>query len=240
MKLVYTAIGGGARAPTRSPGAAPEVRKAVLTINMTHRASGAASPSRPSRRSCARRWWCCQARVKVGLGAQREIRAGAGRRRRPRARRARRAGGARAAQHPRHRRGDLHRQPGAARADRAARLRARRRTWGVTSQAIADTLRIATNGDYDQGLPKMNLSQRQVPVVVKLADDARADLELLARLPVPARAGRCRCPTSPRWRSIPARPRSPATTGCATSTSRSSSTACRSARSRRPRSNCPR
>jgi multidrug efflux pump subunit AcrB len=60
---------------------------------------------------------------------------------------------------------------------------------GVTSQAIADTLRVATTGDYDQGLAKLNLAQRQVPVVVKLRADARADLELIARLPVPGARG---------------------------------------------------
>ena len=38
----------------------------------------------------------------------------------------------------------------------------------VTSAAIADTLRIATAGDYDQGLAKLNFSQRQIPVVVRL------------------------------------------------------------------------
>ena len=66
---------------------------------------------------------------------------------------------------------------------------ARAADLGVTSQSIADTLRIATSGDYDQGLPKLNLSQRQVPVVVKLADDARADIDLLSRLPVPGARG---------------------------------------------------
>ena len=37
---------------------------------------------------------------------------------------------------------------------------------GVTSTAIGETLRIATAGDYDNALPKLNLSQRQVPIVV--------------------------------------------------------------------------
>ena len=60
---------------------------------------------------------------------------------------------------------------------------------GVTSAAIADTLRIATSGDYDQGLAKLNLSQRQVPVVVKLRDDARRDVDLLSRLAVPGTHG---------------------------------------------------
>jgi multidrug efflux pump subunit AcrB len=66
---------------------------------------------------------------------------------------------------------------------------ARAADLGVTSSAIGDTLRIATSGDYDQSLPKLNLSQRQVPVVVKLADDARTDLELLSSLAVPGARG---------------------------------------------------
>jgi multidrug efflux pump subunit AcrB len=55
---------------------------------------------------------------------------------------------------------------------------------GVTSAAIAETLRIATVGDYESALPKLNLSQRQVPIVVKLDTAARQDLEVLGRLPV--------------------------------------------------------
>jgi multidrug efflux pump subunit AcrB len=40
-----------------------------------------------------------------------------------------------------------------------------------------------------QGLAKLNLAQRQVPVVVRLPASARQDLELLARLPVPGAKG---------------------------------------------------
>ena len=58
----------------------------------------------------------------------------------------------------------------------------------MTSAAIADTLRIATAGDYDQGLAKLNLAQRQVPVVVRLPASAREDLELLAACRCPVRA----------------------------------------------------
>lgn len=60
---------------------------------------------------------------------------------------------------------------------------------GVTSAAIADTLRIATVGDYDSALPKMNLPQRQIPIVVKLAESARQDLDVLSRLAVPGAKG---------------------------------------------------
>jgi len=60
---------------------------------------------------------------------------------------------------------------------------------GVTSAAIGDTLRIATVGDYDTALSKLNLSQRQIPVVVKLDSNARQDLDLLGRLTVPGVKG---------------------------------------------------
>ena len=60
---------------------------------------------------------------------------------------------------------------------------------GVTSAAIGETLRIATAGDYDIALPKLNLSQRQVPIVVKLEEGARQDLRVLERLTVPGSRG---------------------------------------------------
>ena len=60
---------------------------------------------------------------------------------------------------------------------------------GVTSASIADTLRIATAGDYDQNIAKLNLSQRQIPIVVKLPPAARQDLSLLERLTVPGKYG---------------------------------------------------
>ena len=63
---------------------------------------------------------------------------------------------------------------------------ARAADLGVTSAAIGETLRIATLGDYDVALPKLNLSERQVPIVVKLADSARRDLSVLERLSVPS------------------------------------------------------
>ncbi len=66
---------------------------------------------------------------------------------------------------------------------------ARAAELGVTSASMAETLRIATVGDYDQFLPKLNLAQRQVPVVVKLDTDARQDLNALSRLTVPGSKG---------------------------------------------------
>lgn len=66
---------------------------------------------------------------------------------------------------------------------------ARAAELGVTSAAIADTLRIATAGDFDQDLAKLNLSQRQVPIMVKLRPDARRDVKVLKRLAVPGTHG---------------------------------------------------
>ncbi len=66
---------------------------------------------------------------------------------------------------------------------------ARAADLGVTSAAIGETLRIATMGDYNVALPKLNLAQRQVPIMVKLADSARQDLDLLGRLTVPGARG---------------------------------------------------
>ncbi len=63
---------------------------------------------------------------------------------------------------------------------------ARAADMGVTTAAIAETLRIATIGDYDWSLPKLNLAQRQVPVVVRLSADGRSDLSVLERLAVPS------------------------------------------------------
>lgn len=60
---------------------------------------------------------------------------------------------------------------------------------GVTAAAIGDTVRVATAGDYDQSLAKLNLPERQIPIRVRLPLSARQDLELLARLQVPGKAG---------------------------------------------------
>ncbi|WP_296404474.1 efflux RND transporter permease subunit [Psychrobacter sp.] len=61
---------------------------------------------------------------------------------------------------------------------------------GVTTQGIADTLRIATLGDYEQRLSKLNLDTRQVPIVVRLTDKAKDNISQLSDLYVPtSRAG---------------------------------------------------
>jgi multidrug efflux pump subunit AcrB len=191
VQMVYTAIGAGsAGGDPFAPQGAPEVRKAVLTINMTHR------EQRPGLSKQAIEAQLRDAlaalpgvRIKVGLGSSVEkytvVLAG--------------EDGRVLAQHAQQVERELRTLPGIGAVTSSASLVrpelvvrpdfARAADLGVTSAAIADTLRIATAGDYDQALAKLNLSQRQVPVVVKLADAARADLDTLRRLPVPGARG---------------------------------------------------
>lgn len=57
---------------------------------------------------------------------------------------------------------------------------------GVNAADIADTLRVATVGDYDKALAKMNFDSRQLPIVVKLPEQDKQSLGDLLRLYVPA------------------------------------------------------
>ncbi len=60
---------------------------------------------------------------------------------------------------------------------------------GVSAASIGDTLRVATAGDYDQDLSKLNLPERQVPIRVRLPESARHDIGVLERLSVPGKHG---------------------------------------------------
>jgi multidrug efflux pump subunit AcrB len=68
------------------------------------------------------------------------------------------------------------------RADRAAEL-------GVTTSAISQATRIATSGDITNNLSKLNLPDRQIPIRVRLNDNARKDIEQIKLLQVPSRFG---------------------------------------------------
>ena len=56
---------------------------------------------------------------------------------------------------------------------------------GVTTQDIATTLRVATVGDYEQSLSKLNLDTRQIPIVIRLPDVAKQNVSQLEGLYVP-------------------------------------------------------
>ena len=68
-------------------------------------------------------------------------------------------------------------------AEEAARL-------GVTSQALAQILRVATIGDIDANVAKFSEGERRIPVRVRLPEDARSDLATLGQLEVPTLDGK--------------------------------------------------
>ena len=56
---------------------------------------------------------------------------------------------------------------------------------GVTSQALAQVLRIATIGDIDAASAKFSEGERRIPIRVRLPKGARTDLQTLGELQVP-------------------------------------------------------
>ena len=60
---------------------------------------------------------------------------------------------------------------------------------GVTTQALSQTIRIATLGDIAQNSAKFSLADRQVPITVSLSENSRRDLTTLENLPVPTTSG---------------------------------------------------
>jgi len=60
---------------------------------------------------------------------------------------------------------------------------------GVTTVALSEAVRIATLGDIDQNSAKFSLSDRQVPIRVSIAEDARRDIATIQNMPVPTDSG---------------------------------------------------
>jgi multidrug efflux pump subunit AcrB len=189
VKSVYTTIGGGAAGTDPfAPGGAAESRKATLTVLLADRGE---RPRKQGIENNIRKALenLPGVRSKVGLGGSGEKYVLALTGEDPVAL----AAAASALEK------DLRTVPGLGSVASSASLVrpevtvrpdfARMADLGVTSSSIGETLRIATVGDYDSALPKLNLSQRQVPIVVRLADDARSDLGSLERLMVPGARG---------------------------------------------------
>ncbi len=186
VKMVYTAIGGGAAGSDPfAPRGASEVRKATLTINLTPRKQrGGVTKQEVEGQLRQLLAELPGVQVKVGFGGSSEkyvlVLAS--------------ENGPLLSAHGQKVERELRSIPGIGNVTTTASLVrpelvirpdfAKMADLGVTSAAIADTLRIATAGDYDQGLAKLNLAQRQIPIVVKLPAMARQDLGLLSRLTV--------------------------------------------------------
>ncbi len=62
-------------------------------------------------------------------------------------------------------------------------------SMGVSTAALSQTIRIATIGDIDQNAAKFSLSDRQVPIRVRLSEDARRSISTIQNLPVPTSSG---------------------------------------------------
>ena len=70
----------------------------------------------------------------------------------------------------------------APKAEEAARL-------GVSPDAMATIVRVATVGDIDANVAKFNEGERRIPIRVRLPQDARADVQRIAALRVPTASG---------------------------------------------------
>jgi multidrug efflux pump subunit AcrB len=60
---------------------------------------------------------------------------------------------------------------------------------GVTTAALSHAVRIATLGEIEQNSAKFSLTDRQVPIRVSVAEDARRDISLIENMPVATTAG---------------------------------------------------
>lgn len=60
---------------------------------------------------------------------------------------------------------------------------------GVTTAALSQTIRIATLGEIEQNAARFSLSDRQIPIVVRLSEEARTDFRTIENLPVPLASG---------------------------------------------------
>jgi multidrug efflux pump subunit AcrB len=191
VKLVYSAIGGGTSGGDPfQPRGAGDVRKATLTLNLTARKDRPGVKKQEIEAQLRRALEALPgARVTVGLGGSAEkyqlVLAG--------------EDGPALLAHAEKIAHELRTIPGIGNVTSTSSLvrpelvvrpnAAKAADLGVSTAAIGETLRVATLGDYDQSLAKLNLSQRQLPVVVRLPASARQDADLIARLPVPGARG---------------------------------------------------
>lgn len=189
IKSVFSSIGGGSSGDAFAPGAAAEARRAVLTLTTTHRNDRHESMADIESRIRANIADIPGARFNVGppdtgvkmqlvLRSEDPVALSAAAKKVERELRSLKGIGNVSST------ASLVRPEIIVRPDSA-----RAADLGVTAASIGETVRVATAGDYDMNLPKLNLSERQVPILVKLPDAVRADLSALERLMVPGRNG---------------------------------------------------
>jgi multidrug efflux pump subunit AcrB len=189
VKSVFSSIGGGSSGDAFAPGAAAEARRAVLTLTTSHRDQRSTSMAAIEAQLRRKLSDVAGARFTVGppdtgvkmqLVLQSEDPVALLATARQVERELRGLKGV----------GNVQSSASLVRPEIIVRPDpARAADLGVTAAAIGETVRVATAGDYDTSLSKLNLSERQVPIRVKLPDAVRADLAALARLSVPGRHG---------------------------------------------------
>jgi multidrug efflux pump subunit AcrB len=189
VKSIFSSIGGGSSGDAFAPGASAEARRAVLTLTTSHRNDRDESLDAIERQIRTRLDQIPGARFNVGpqdTGVKMQL---VLRSEDPVALTA----AAQAVER------DLRTLKGIGNVSSSASLVrpeiivrpdfAKAADMGVTAASIGETVRVATAGDYDQALTKMNLAERQVPIRVKLPDAVRADLSAIERLTVPGKNG---------------------------------------------------
>ncbi|MFI3135258.1 MAG: efflux RND transporter permease subunit [Methylococcaceae bacterium] len=187
VKAVFSSIGGGSTGDAFAPGAAAEARRAVLTLTLTHRNDRAESLKAIETQIRATLAELPGGKFQVGpadSGVKMQI--------------VLRSddpiellAAARAAER------DLRTLHGIGGVSSNASLVrpeiivrpdfARAADLGVTAASIGETVRVATAGDYANNLPKLNLSERQIPIRIKLPDAVRSDLSALEHLMLPSK-----------------------------------------------------
>jgi multidrug efflux pump subunit AcrB len=189
VKAVFSSIGGGSSGDAFAPGGAAEARRAVLTLSTVHRSDRKESLAAIESAVRARLSDIPGARFTVGppdtgVKMQMVLRSEDPVALTLAARQAERE------MRTLHGVGNVSSSASLVRPEIIVRPDfARAADLGVTAASIGETVRVATAGDYDQVLAKMNVSERQVPIRVKLPDTVRADLDAIGRLTVPGKNG---------------------------------------------------
>jgi len=189
VKQVFAAVGRGASGDIFSAGSESDVRKANLTIKLTHRSERKLTQSGVEKLIRDKLKDLPGARIAIGMGdngeklqlllksddaaaliaavrtVEREIRTVKGL-------------------------GNVTSTASLVRPEISIRPDfARMADLGVTAESVGDVVRIATAGDYSVALAKLNLPQRQVPIRVSMPESARQQIDVLARLPVRGKNG---------------------------------------------------
>ncbi len=189
VRTVFSSVGGGVSGDLFAIGTAPEARKAALTVMMTHR--GERARDQQAVEIALREKLARQSGVRITVGPQDTgvkmqlvLKSDDP---------AALATAARAVERDLRTLRDIGNVTSTASLVRPEIIVrpdfARAAELGVTAAQIGETVRVATRGDYDQNLPKFNVSERQVPIRVQFPLETRADLDSIRRLQVPSRNG---------------------------------------------------